>query len=144
MDKTDEAIITLLRANGRLSLSELARQVGISRTTAQDRISRLETRGVIAGYTVRLGDDIMARQVRAHVMLKVAPRAQDGVVASCRKQKSVRNLFTISGEFDLSALVVADTTAELDEALDALGRLSGVERTQTNIILSTKIDRGRS
>ncbi len=141
MDDIDNSLVALLRENARMSLSEIARQVGVSRTTAQDRISRLERRGVIAGYTVRLGQDVRARQVRAHLMLKIKPRAQDEVVAFCKREPAVRTLYTISGEFDLASLLVADTTAELDTALDAIGHQKGVERTQTSILLTTKIDR---
>ena len=142
MDDKDTSILTLLQENARLSLSELARRSGLSRSTVQDRIARMEQRGVIAGYGVRMGADVRARQVRALVMLKIMPRAQDGVVGYCQREKAVRSLYTISGEFDLAALLVAETTAALDTALDAIGRQKGVERTQTSVLLSTKFDRG--
>ncbi|WCL53995.1 Lrp/AsnC family transcriptional regulator [Gimibacter soli] len=141
LDDTDRALIDLLRADARLPLSELARRMGVSRSTVQDRLSRLEGRGVIAGYTVRLNEQMTERDVRAHVFLKIVPKAQDEVVAQAKKLKELLSLYTISGEFDLAAILRAETTAALDQALDALGRLKGVERTQSAVILSTKVER---
>ena len=54
MDSIDERLIAALRENGRASTAELARLVGRSRTSVQSRIERLEKRGVICGYGVRL------------------------------------------------------------------------------------------
>lgn len=104
-------------------------------------MAKLERRGVIAGYTVRIGQDVAAREIRAQVMLKIVPKALDEVVAFCRRQSKVTALHTISGEFDMAAMLRAETTAELDVAIDAIALLKGVERTQTSVILSTKLDR---
>ena len=143
MDETDKKLVAELRQNARLSLSALARVLKLSRSTVQDRMAKLEDRGVIAGYTIRLGQDHASREIRAQVMLKIVPKAQDEVVAFCRRLPSVAALHTISGEHDLAAVLRADTTAELDEAIDKIALLKGVERTQTSVILSTKFERAR-
>ncbi|MBO6506572.1 MAG: Lrp/AsnC family transcriptional regulator [Kordiimonadaceae bacterium] len=141
MDETDKKLVDVLRDNARISLSSLSRVLGLSRSTVQDRISKLENRGVIAGYTVRLRQDIAAREIRAQVMLKIVPKALDDVVSFCRRQNAVTALHTISGEYDMAAMLRAETTAELDDAIDAIALLKGVERTQTSVILSTKLER---
>lgn len=141
-DDLDKKLLTLLRSNARLSVSALARELRVSRSTVQDRIGRLEDRQIIAGYTVRLGTQASERRVRAFVMLKISPKSQDAVVAFCKSNVYVRALYTLAGEFDLAALVSADTTIELDEALDAIARVRGVERTQSSLLLSTKFERG--
>lgn len=141
MDATDKRLIDVLRQNARISMSALSRVMGLSRSTVQDRLSRLEVSGVIAGYTVRLGSDYAGREVRAQVMLKIMPRAQDEIVAFCKRHTAVTRLYTISGEFDLIASLRADSTAALDNALDEIGRIKGVERTQTSVVLSTKFER---
>ena len=141
MDVTDKNILDTLRQNARIPLSALARVVGHSRSTVQDRINRLEARGIIAGYTVRFGTDTEARMIRAQVMLKIEPRVQDAVVAFCRRQKAITGLYTISGEYDIAANIRAESTGALDEILDEMGRIKGVERTQTSVVLSTKFER---
>ena len=71
MTEGDEALISLLRVNARLPVSELARRLGVSRTTVQDRLKRLENNGIIAGYSVRLGEMETERLISAFVTIVV-------------------------------------------------------------------------
>lgn len=140
MDDKDQKLLSLLRENARLSTSELARKMGLSRTTVQDRMARLEDRGVIAGYTIRLGDK-GDQKVRAIVMFKIRPRTQAAVVSRIKSMMEVFSLYSISGDNDLCAVVGAENTSALDRALDKLGAIEGVERTRSSIMLSTKFER---
>jgi DNA-binding Lrp family transcriptional regulator len=63
------------------------------------------------------------------------------VIGAIRKMAAVRLLQSVSGPFDLIAEIVAPSVAEMDTLIDALGALTGVERTTSSIVLSTKIDR---
>ena len=137
----DQALIALLRENARASTAELARRLGVSRTTVQSRIERLEARGVIAGYGVRLSSDYEQGLVKAHVLLTVAPKAADAVVRSLRMLAQVHTVHSVSGTFDMIVVVAAPSIRDLDGLLDQIGALDGVERTLSSIILSTRIDR---
>jgi DNA-binding Lrp family transcriptional regulator len=141
LSEADQALIALLRENARASTAELARRLGVSRTTVQSRIERLETRGVIAGYGVRLSSDYEQGLVKAHVLLTVAPKAADAVVRSLRMLPEVRTVHSVSGTFDMIVVVEAPSIRDLDALLDRIGALDGVERTLSSIILSTRIDR---
>jgi DNA-binding Lrp family transcriptional regulator len=107
----------------------------------QSRIERLERRGVIAGYTVTVPDALEAGLVRAHVLITLAPRASGLIEAALRKIPQVRVLHSVSGPFDLIAIVAAASIGELDALIDRIGQLDGVERTTSAIVLSTRIDR---
>ncbi|MCV6606498.1 MAG: Lrp/AsnC family transcriptional regulator, partial [Porticoccaceae bacterium] len=74
LDNTDQKLIALLRMNARLSTSELARQLDISRSTIQSRLRRLETRNIISGYTVQFNEEYDRRLLKAHVMLKLVQK----------------------------------------------------------------------
>ncbi len=137
----DQALILLLRENARASTAELARKLGVSRTTVQSRIERLEARGVITGYGVRLAPDYEQTLVRAHVLLTVTPKLADKVVRSLAALPAVRTLHSVSGSFDMIVVVESPTIGDLDRLLDEIGALEGVERTLSSIILSTRIDR---
>jgi len=137
----DEHLLALLRDNARLSTSELARQMGVSRTTVQNRMERLERTGVIAGYTVRTGEAYETSLIRAQVMVTVAPKKTAGVVAALRRIDEVRKLHSVGGSFDMIADVAARDVGALDGIIDGIGSLDGVERTMSSIILSTRIDR---
>lgn len=141
LSDADQALLSLLRDNARASTAELARRLGVSRTTVQSRIERLEQRGVIAGYGVRLSSDYEQGQVRAHVLLTVTPKLADKVVRSLRALAPVRALHSVSGNFDMIVIVEASSIRELDLLLDQIGALDGVERTSSSIVLSTRIDR---
>lgn len=141
LDDTDRALLGLLRENARSPTAELARRLGLSRTTVQSRIERLERARVIAGYTVKVADEIEAALVRAHVMITVAPKQAGAIEAALRKIVAVRSLHSVSGTFDLLAVVAAPSIGELDALIDRIGALEGVERTTSAIVLSTRIER---
>lgn len=140
-DRIDRQLLLLLTENARAPVAEIGRKLGLSRTTVQSRIERLEARGVIAGYTARLSDDHERSLVKAHVLITARPKLAPGVEAELRRIAEVRTLYSISGNFDMIAVVMAPTIGELDCILDQIGALDGVERTMSSIILSTRIER---
>ena len=141
IDETDELLLALLRENARTATALLARRLGLSRTTVQSRIERLERRGVIVGYTLKTSNDYEKGLVRAHVLITALPKLAARVEAELRRIPAVRTLHSISGTFDMIAIVVASSIQELDAQIDRIGALEGVERTMSSIILSTRIDR---
>lgn len=141
IDAIDQKLLAALRENGRAATADLARRVGRSRTTVQSRIERLEREGVIVGYAVRLAPDHEHGAVRAQVMIKVAPKESRAVEAALRAIPEVRVLHSVSGDFDMIAVAATTSVARMDEVIDSIGHLPGVERTTSSIILSTKFDR---
>src|ERR1700689_2775876 len=141
MDSIDERLISALRENGRASTAQLSRLVGRSRTSVQSRIERLEKRGVIAGYGVRLAPEHDFGAVRAHVMIKVGPKESRAVTAALRAIAQVRVLHSVSGDVDLIAVAATASVAEMDEVIDRIGAPDGGERPTSSIILSTKFER---
>jgi DNA-binding Lrp family transcriptional regulator len=141
MTPEDRRLVALLKVNARESTAALARKLGVARTTVQERIRRLEKTGVIAGYTVRIADDVVRHVLSAQVLLNVSPRQAERVVAELKAMPHCTALRAVSGVFDYIATVEADTTAELDRWLDRIGQVQGIERTQTLVVLSTKFER---
>ena len=97
MDELDQRLIDLLRTDARAPAARLARLLGLSRTTVQSRLERLERSGVIAGYTVRLAEGHDRLQITAYVMMTVAPRRANDVAAAARGMAAVRRLQAVSG-----------------------------------------------
>jgi DNA-binding Lrp family transcriptional regulator len=141
LDDTDRALLALLRENARAPTAELARRLGISRTTVQSRLQRLERRRAVVGYTVVVPDEAEAALVRAHVLITLAPRQSAAIDAALRRIPEVRVLHSVSGPFDLIAIVAAGSIGELDALIDRIGALDGVERTTSAIVLATRIQR---
>ena len=137
----DELLLSQLRDNARASTAEIARKLGLSRTTVQNRIARLEQQGVIRGYTVRVDDELERDRIRAHILITLRPKQMNAVVKSLQAMHEVRVLYSISGGHDLIALAVTSSVGEMDVLTDRIGAIDGVERTNSSIILSTRIRR---
>ena len=141
MDDLDEHLLTRLRDNARAPVAELARALGLSRTTVQSRLARLERNGVIAGYAVKLAGAYEAGRVQAYVMLTVEPKQAAAVTAALKRMSGVRRLQSVSGPFDMIVTIDAGGVAEMDAVIDEIGAVKGVERTNSSLVLSTKFDR---
>jgi DNA-binding Lrp family transcriptional regulator len=137
----DEALLSLLREDARASTAQIARRLGLSRTTVQSRIERLQRSGVIAGYTVRVADAFERDRIRALIMVTVLPKQMAAVVEALRAMPEVRSLQSVSGPWDLVAVAVVPTIGEMDELTDRIGAVPGVERTTSSLVLSTKFER---
>jgi DNA-binding Lrp family transcriptional regulator len=93
------------------------------------------------GYGVRLAPEHDMGAVRAHVMIKVGAKEARAVTAALRGIAQVRILHSVSGEVDLIAVAATSSVDEMDQVIDRIGALEGVERTTSSIILSTKFER---
>ncbi len=141
MDELDRNILGLLGADARMSVATLARRMKVARSTVQARLERLETTGVIAGYTLKLGEGARQGRLRASVLLTIEPRGQAAILTRLKSVAEVEKVFTTSGRFDLLLQVAAPNTQVLDQVLDQIGSMTGVVSSESLIHLSTRIDR---
>jgi len=137
----DRELLAVLSENARMPVATLAKRLSLSRTTVQARLERLERDKVIAGYSIRLSESYASSLVRAHILITIAPKALSQVTASLEKMTAVTEVHSVSGSFDLIAIIVAPSISELDQMIDDIGTIEGVERTLSSIILSTRISR---
>ncbi|RVU37113.1 Lrp/AsnC family transcriptional regulator [Rheinheimera riviphila] len=141
LSKEDERLLSMLRANARTSISDLARMLNLSRSTVQTRIDRLEQTGVIKGYVVEYGQKFVSTLVSAHVSIKVKQKLTTKTNVELKQIPQISELYAISGEYDLIAVVQAQSTEQLSHLLDDIGNLDGVERTTSAVVLETKFKR---
>ena len=137
LDDIDRRLIGVLRRKPRSSVSEMARQTGLSRGTVHDRIRRLEARRVIVGY----GPDIDARSaglgVCAFTTLMIAQGAHEATVRALSKVDEVLEIHTVTGRGDLLVKIVAATNDDLHETLQRIAAIDEVRRTETLLALHT-------
>jgi DNA-binding Lrp family transcriptional regulator len=141
MNLMDTKLLALLRENARRSTSELARELNVSRSTLQSRINKLEQNGIIKGYTVEYADEYENRLVSAHVLIMVHQKLTARTNRELHAIPQVKSLYAISGDYDLMAVLMTETTEALSATLDNIGNLEGVERTNSSFILETKFIR---
>jgi DNA-binding Lrp family transcriptional regulator len=141
LDDVDERLLTLLRQDSRQPIAQLAKELGVSRGHLYSRIARLEEEGIVAGYTIRLGTEFSASRMRAHMMIKTLPRHRRDVESALVGIGHVQAVHAISGEYDIIAVLEAEGGAELNDIIDAIGQLEGIEKTTTLVLLATKLER---
>jgi len=139
MDILDQKLLEMLLKNAREPITSLSHALGVSRATITERMKKLEARGIIAGYTLRISEAALRRNIAAHVMIAVEPRSTDAVLAELKKLPSIHALYAVSGIYDLIALLRADSTQALDHDLDIARNIKGVVKTVSSIVLSTKL-----
>jgi DNA-binding Lrp family transcriptional regulator len=141
LDDTDRKLISLLQQSARDSVANLARQLGVARTTVVARLARLEKNGVIVGYTVKLGQEAQDSGLLAYVGITVEAKTARDVLKRFKRIPEIEQLCSVSGEFDYVAWLRAGSAEQLDKLLDDIGEIEGVLKTTTSIVLSRKIDR---
>lgn len=140
MDDLDEKLLSQLSQNARVSVATLSRRLKVARSTVQARIERLEASGMIAGYTLRIGDAAVRNRIRATVLLRVEPRSGAAVIERLATFDAVERAHTTSGHYDMALQLATASTRALDDALAAISAIPGVVEAESLIHLSTKID----
>jgi DNA-binding Lrp family transcriptional regulator len=136
LDDTDRRLIALLRNESRLPGATLARHLGVSRGTVQNRIDRLLASGVLLGFTVRLGSDAETAGVRAMIAIEVRSDDTRAVLAALRRMPEVGRVHSTTGRWDLVAEIATADLADLDRVLTEIRALKAVSNSETSILLS--------
>lgn len=137
----DQQVLDLLRENARMTTTEMAKTLKLSRSTVQKRLERLEDTGVIEGYTVQLSSAYLDQEIKAHVSVTVQPRMTNEIIEAMKDLPGVRSIYSVSGPYDLIAEIAALSVRDLDEVIDEIIEIAGVERTVSSVILSTRLKR---
>ena len=137
MDNVDQRLLTLLRHNGRRSISDLAIELGISRATVRARLERMEKAGDIVGYTVILRADAVAMPVRGIVLIEVEGRAADRIVGALRGFPEISAVHTTNGKWDLVVELGTDSLTHLDAVLRRVRLIAGITASETSLLLAT-------
>jgi Lrp/AsnC family leucine-responsive transcriptional regulator len=145
LDPVDRRILQLLREDGRMSHSAIAKAVGLSGPAVHERVRKLEARGVIAGYTVVLDPERLERSHAAFVMVSLSEGnefAQDEpIVARICEEPDVLEFHRIAGEDCYLLKVRTATNKDLEGLLRRIRSIRGVARSRTSIVLSTELEK---
>ncbi|MGY1734109.1 Lrp/AsnC family transcriptional regulator [Geodermatophilus sp. SYSU D01045] len=139
IDAVDRQLIDLLRANGRASIAELARQVGLSAPAVHERVGKLEASGVVLGYRAVVDPAALGLDVTALIGVIESDAVDDtGVEAALRAMPEVEDCWRVAGSEGYVLKVRVTDIPALEAAINALNRIEGVARTRTTVVLSTK------
>ena len=105
------------------------------------RLKALEDAGIITGYTVGVAVARATSSIRAMVLISIESKNESEVVRSLSRRHEIIKLDSVSGRYDLCAMLSTESTHELDALIDKIRVIKGVVDTFSTILLSTKLDR---
>ncbi len=137
MEETNRRIAALLAGDGRMSFTELARHTGLSVSAAQQRVRRLEQRGVIKGYAALIDLDEAGLPLTAFISIKpFDPAAPDDAPARLAHLPAIEACHSVAGEENYILKVRVASPAALEDLLQEIRAAASVS-TRTTIVLST-------
>ena len=136
LDDLDKKLLGALRADSRLPAATLAKRLGTSRGTVQNRIDRLLADGILLGFTIRLRGEAETGQVRAITSLELRSAEAKSVIAALRSMPGIGRVYSTNGRWDLVAEIDTDSLAALDRVLAEIRALRAVAQSETSILLS--------
>lgn len=137
LDSTDQHLISLLRINARMAIVSIAKELGVSRTTALNRINKLEKQGIILGYTIKLKPGAQDQPVRLIMNIAVEAKDEANVIKSLHQYPEVFTIHHTTGHWDLIVEVKTDTLPKLNSLLGEIRLVDGIVKTETNLLLET-------
>ncbi len=133
MDDVDIKIIKKLALTGREGIRELARMLGKSPSTIVFRIRRLEKAGVIKGFTALVDYRKLGYQINALTLIQVDGAYIEKVEEMLAKEKNVRAVYDITGEYDIAIITTFRSIEDLDRFIKRLIKIPYVKRSMTSI-----------
>jgi len=139
LDDTDRQLLALLQKDDRLSLADLGKGVGLAASSVNERVKRLVTRGVIAGFHARVVPEALGLDLLAFIFVSWSdPAVEPPFLARVNASPAVLECHHVTGAWNYLLKVRLPTTRELERFLgDVIKGVQGVQRTETLIALSS-------
>ena len=137
LDDIDRILVRALVADGRATLSELAASSGLSVSAVQSRVRRLESRGVVAGYSARINPEAVGHLLSAFVAITpLDPSQPDDAPARLEHLHEIESCHSVAGEESYILLVRVESARSLENLLQRIRTTANVQ-TRSTIILNT-------
>jgi Lrp/AsnC family leucine-responsive transcriptional regulator len=144
LDATDLRILDLLQENCKRPLAAIGEKVGLSAPAVTERIHKLEQAGIVTGYVALLDGRKLGLDVTAFIGVAIGhPRAIDSFEREIEGLDDVLECHHVTGQHTLMLKVKTESTETLEELIDRVRSIEGVNRTDTMVVLSTRAERPR-
>lgn len=142
LDIIDRRLIAYLDGNARASTSDIARALGVARTTVHERMARLERNGTISGYTVTLTKNPFEAYAKCFLLFNIDRALANDIVNSLKRFPEIKTCHVVTGEADLVCTCEAPQLEDIDALVTELSGERGVRSIRSSVIMATRIDRG--
>ena len=139
MNNLDSQIIALLKRNARMSVTQMAQELAVSRVTIDNHIKKMEQSGVITGYTVKLGTEEFRHKVSGWILISVAANEEERAIDQLVNMPEISRLHTTNGKWDLAAEIQVLSLENFDSTISRLRQVKGIMDTDTSLLLSSRI-----
>jgi Lrp/AsnC family leucine-responsive transcriptional regulator len=137
LDDIDRILMRELVGDGRATLSELAASAGLSVSAVQSRVRRLESRGVVSGYSARINPEAVGQLLSAFVAITpLDPSQPDDAPRRLEHLKEIESCHSVAGEESYVLLVRVESARALEDLLQRIRTTANVQ-TRSTIILNT-------
>ncbi len=143
-DSIDLEIVSLLQENCKQPLAAIGEKVGLTASSVNERIHKLEQAGVIQGYTARVDARRLGRDVTAFIGVQI--NHPEAIAAFEREIGSIDDVLDchhVTGNHTLMLKVKTCNTESLERLIDRMRCIEGVMRTETMVVLSSHTERTR-
>ncbi len=141
MDSIDYRILNCLKKNARLTASAISDEINLSVSAVIERIKKMETGGIITGYTIEVDQKKLGNEMVAIMEVRLKhPKYYEEFVSLIKENNSIVACFYMTGDFDFILKIVTDSAAGLDEVYKFVKGYEGVSATETHFVLKTEKD----
>lgn len=137
VDETDRKIMTALNINGRISYTDLAKEIGLSRVAVQARINTLMEHGVIERFTAVINPEKIGIQVSAFFNVEVEPKFLQEVAAQLSDDAAVTSLYHMTGPSKLHMHGLFVNNEAMESFLkDKLYTMPGIRSVDCQVLIT--------
>lgn len=134
IDELDLRILNELMKDASISVPKLSRKMNVNASVIYSRIKRLIKIGLIRKYTIIVNEEMLGYNVKAITGINMDSKMRDSIISGLIKIPQVREIAEVTGRFDILVTLTAKTLDEIHHIVsDSIGRLEGVQRTETFI-----------
>ncbi|MCD8553983.1 Lrp/AsnC family transcriptional regulator [Seleniivibrio sp.] len=145
IDETDKLILNMLVKNARTSYADIAKAADMKSPSVIDRIKRLETLGIVRNYTVDIDYKQLGYDVIAFIGISIdnAKHIDDFEITIQNLDEDILGCHHVTGDFTFLLHVVTKNTDSLSRLIKKIRNVQGVDKTNTILVFSTKLDKKR-
>ena len=133
LDEVDSKIVDILRRDSRTSFIDLGKSVGLSEGAVRNRVKNLMREGIIMRFTI---ETQIGGGVKAIVLVSSDPAIPTPTIAArVRSISGVEAVYEVTGQYDLTAVLVGDDITSLNKTIEGIRRIDGIQNTNSLIVL---------
>lgn len=142
LDEKDTKILELLKGDAKLTTSQISKKTGIPITTIHNRIKKLESSGIIKGYTVLVDHKLLGEEVLVYILATVNYNisgkkiSQEEIARILKSNSAVEEVNILTGMNDMIIKARFSSIAQLNKFItNSLRNIEGIDKTQTMVVI---------